>query len=608
MKILLFNRNEQYIATLRDILSAKHTEELNGENYLDVETLAAVEKNQKLVYKDNHGYWHEFIIKGVEEIRDDKGITHRVFAESSFYETIGDYVEDKRPHDVPANIALENALLTTRWEAGIVDDLGLNSTNFYHISAKEAVQKVAETWRGEIKTRVEVNGTKITGRYVDLLTRRGEDRGKRFTYTKDLMSITRIIHRDDVITALYGYGKGEQLETGGFGRRIDFADINNGKAYVENNDVRLVWGRLNPDGTRSHVFGKVEFDDCEDPEELLQLTTAKLEELSKPLITYEAKVIDLKAFGFEHEGVELGDYVTVIDKEFTPELRIKARVVKIVRDLLEPENNEITLGNFIANITDMWNKQEEYIKNFRDKQGVWDRSNIIDKDGNINTQYLDGVIDVLKHQLLATESGWYTDDSGNIVFENNSKTSAMMLTGEGFMIANTKLPNGEYDWRTFGTGSGFTADEIVAGVLKGGKVKFDFNNGTLLIGNSVEDYHLLFDGNNLKIKLGTKSLEEKFEDIESEIENSLQYKVEITSTNGNIFTNRQISTKLIATVYKGQEDITDTLDDSQFIWIRESGNEFEDDYWNSQHLNMGKEITITSEDVVDRATFFCKII
>ena len=605
--MLLFDREENYMGKIKDIITIKHTEEINGENILEIITLdVSIQKEYRILYKSIYGYWNEFIVKGIEEEHTNEGIERTLYCENSFYETIGDYVEDKRPNGVTANIALENALLTTRWEVGQVDDLGINSTNFYHISAKEAVQKVAEIWQGEIRARVTVSGTKITHRYIDLFAQRGNYLGKRFTYTKDMESITKTIHRDDVITALYGYGKGEELESGGHGRRIDFAEINDGLAYVENIEARDIWGRNNGDGTKAHIFGKVEFDDCEDPVELLELTQAKLQELSEPAITYEAKVIDLKAFGFEHEGVELGDTVAVIDKEL--DIRVNARVIKIVRDLLEPENNDIILGNFMPNITDLWSKQGEYINNFRDKQGVWDRSNIIDKDGNINTQYLDGVIDVLKHQLLATESGWYTDDNGNIVFENNNKTSAMMLTGEGFMIANTKLPNGEYDWRTFGTGSGFTADEIVAGVLKGGKVKFDFNNGTLLIGNSVEDYHLLFDGNSLKIKLGTKSLEEKFEDIESEIENSLQYKVEITSTNGNIFTNRQISTKLIANVYKGQEDITDTLDDSQFIWIRESGNEFEDDYWNSQHLNMGKEITITSEDVVDRATFFCKII
>ena len=41
--------------------------------------------------------------------------------------------------------------------------------------------------------------------------------------TKDIEEIKKIIHRDDVITALYGYGKGEEIEeTGGYGRRITF--------------------------------------------------------------------------------------------------------------------------------------------------------------------------------------------------------------------------------------------------------------------------------------------------------------------------------------------------------------------------------------------------
>ncbi len=502
MKILLFNRNEQYIATLKDVLSAKHTEELNGENILEIETLDEIEKNQRLIYKDKYGYWHEFIVRGIEEERAEAGIIRRVFAEHSFYETWGDYIEDKRPYNVPANIALSVALEPTRWEVGIVDDLGINSTNFYHISAKEAVQKVAETWQGELRYR---------GRYVDLLARRGHDLGKRFTYTKDLLSITKTVHRDDVITALYGYGKGQEIvdeegqPTGGFGRRIDFADINGGKAYVEDIEAKETWGRLNPDGTRSHVFGKVEFDDCEDPEELLGLTMAKLEELSKPLISYEASVIDLKAFGIEHEGVELGDTVGIIDREFNPELRLRARVVKLTRDLLEPENTIIVLGNFIPSIADSWVEQEQYINNFREKQGVWDRASIIESDGTINAQYLNNLVAELNAKMNAQGGYVYMSEDGKglITYDkpiDQNPTMAIQLLGGAFRIANSKDPNGEWQWRTFGTGSGFVADMIIAGILKGGKVHFDLTNGTLLIGNSVEDYQLLWDGSTLYIK------------------------------------------------------------------------------------------------------------
>lgn len=499
---LLFDRSEILIGHLKDVLTARHTEEINGENILEITILDTVEKGQRIAYKDSLGHWHEFIVKGVEEAHDGDMVTRTVFAESSFYEMLGDYIEDKRPTNVPANIALENALITTRWEVGIVDDLGLNSTNFYHISAKEAVQKVAVVWKGEIRTRVEVSGNRITGRYVDLLERRGEDRGKRFTYTKDLESITKILHRDDVITALYGYGKGELLDTGGYGRRITFADINDGKAYVENLEAKEIWGRPNNDGTKSHVFSKVEFDDCEDPAELLQLTTAKLEELSEPLISYQATVVDLKAFGIEHEGVDLGDTVAIIDREFKPELRLKARVVKITRDLLEPENTVIVLGNFIPSIVDQWTEQEQHINNFREKQGIWDRSQIIEPDGTINAQYLNNLVAALNAKMNALGGYVYISDQGDglITYDKpdpEEATMAIQILGGSFRIANSKGPDGGWQWRTFGDGNGFIADAFIGGVLKGGKVHFDLTNGTLRIGDSIDDYTFLWDGSSL---------------------------------------------------------------------------------------------------------------
>lgn len=526
---LVLDRDENYIGKLKEVVEAKHTEELNGENILEIATFDTqeIKKGYRIVYKDIYGYWHEFIIKGIEEIREDKEIEKQLFCESSIYETIGDYIEDKRPEG-PASHALSVALEPTRWEVGQVDDLGTNKTNFYRCSAKEAIVKVAETWKGEIRTRVIVSGNRITRRYVDLLHRRGNDLGKRFTYTKDLESITKTIHRDDVITALYGYGKGEEIEdeegnaTGGFGRRINFSEINNGKAYVENNEAREIWGRNN-NGEKVHVFGKVEFDDCEDKEELLQLTKDKLKELSQPLITYEAKVIDLKAFGFEHEGAELGDTVTVIDKEFAPELRVQARVVKITRDLLEPENNDIVLGNFIPNIADSWNEQEKFINNFRGKQGVWDRSGIINPDGTINAQYLNDVVDELNKQINADGGYVYIgeDGEGLITYdkpEDQNPNMAIQLKGGSFRIASNRLPNGEWNWRSFGTGEGFVADEIIAGRLKGGKIKFDLTNGTLLIGNDMENYNLWFDGANLKIKLdAVDNLSDELEGINSAI-------------------------------------------------------------------------------------------
>lgn len=516
MKFLIFDREENYLGTLKDVLEAKHTEEINGEDVLSIATLdKSIGKGYKLAYKDKYGYWKEFIIKEIEESHTNGGIEKRLFCESSFYETFGDYIEDKRPSGT-ASHALSVALEPTRWEVGIVDDLGTNTASFYRISAKEAVQKVAETWKGEIRTRVEVVGNKIVHRYVDLMYKRGGDYGRRFTYSKNLESVTRTIHRDDVITALYGYGKGEEVGDG-FGRRIDFADINGGKAYIENMEALSIWGRNNPDGTKSHVFGKVVFDDIEDPEELLQLTQEAFVELTAPQVTYQAKVIDLEGKKRTIENIvknvrvvmpysrkivrqksspttiiqpvytKLGDTVSVIDKEFTPELRLKARAVRIVEDLLHPENTDIVLGNFIPNIADSLAAQQKFIDNFRAKQGVWDRSQHIDPDGNMP---INNLIDQLNEKL--NQQGGYVylseDGQGLTTYNkpiNENPNMAIQLLGGAFRIANSREPDGTWNWRTFGTGDGFLADEFIGGILRSANNAswINLNNGSFSFEN-----------------------------------------------------------------------------------------------------------------------------
>jgi len=51
------------------------------------------------------------------KIEEMKGIEKHLFCESSFYETLGDYIDDKRPSGT-ANSVLEVALQPTRWEVG----------------------------------------------------------------------------------------------------------------------------------------------------------------------------------------------------------------------------------------------------------------------------------------------------------------------------------------------------------------------------------------------------------------------------------------------------------------------------------------------------------
>lgn len=104
----------------------------------------------------------------------------------------------------------------------------------------------------------------------------------------------------------------------------------------------------------------------------------------------------------------------------------------------------------------------------KDEQSVFERARAISANGTFGSEKLEGIIDVLQNQLMSSVSNWYTDDNGNLIFIAADESSAMMLSGSGFMVADGKDENDNWNWRTFGTGKGFTADLVTAGVLRAG--------------------------------------------------------------------------------------------------------------------------------------------
>lgn len=95
--------------------------------------------------------------------------------------------------------------------------------------------------------------------------------------------------------------------------------------------------------------------------------------------------------------------------------------------------------------------------------------------------------------------------------------------------------------------------------------------------------------------------------IDNIIDNTIAYNVTIYSSNGNVFKNRDIETVLKAVVMKGQENITNQLSNSSFLWTRVSKDTKADEIWNQSHAGVGPQITITQADVDSQATFNCSI-
>lgn len=545
-----------------NVNNLKRTRELNGINSLEFETDKKIEKGNRVVFKDYQGVWNEYIVQEVEILHDGLKIGYSVFCEQSINELFGHFISDLKPRETKATAIVDKVLQDTRFSVGHVDDLGLKSFNLYHIDAKSALWKIIDIYDCDIDVSIDVKDSKVVGRYINLYKHKGSFEGKRYTYKKDIKSIKKTIDYTNIATKLYGYGKGEEIvdedgkSTGGYGRKINFSEINGGKSYITNEEARLKYG---VGKEKKHIEGIFEDGDCEDKKELLELTKKELEKRSKPQISYELKVEDLSKYpGFEFEGVGLGDDVIVKDKEL--DLTVYTRIIKIIDSPFDNSDTEITLGNYIKDISNKFLEYENLRKSIESRNISIGEE--IDKLAKSTEQgFLKSLVDRLNTELNATGGYVYFEQGKGIIILNAPKegnpTQAITLKGGTIAIANKKKANGDWDWTTFGTGNGFTASVLTAGILKGGKVRWNLEDGTLLIGENANNYNLFWDGQKLSMK-----------DVEIDLSNNgqiMNLENKLNNTNTRITqTAKEISSKV--SKYDFGTMIRQSATDIKFAW------------------------------------------
>ena len=199
-----------------------------------------------------------------------------------------------------------------------------------------------------------------------------------------------------------------------------------------------------------------------------------LAQLSKPAVSYTVNLVTLsEAMGMTPDNFMINSRVRLYD----PEVPINDLVYvdKLVRYLDNPSKDTVEISNTDIALTgqgysSVMSRITELADMVDQKNAIYNRAAAFDSTGQMDMDRLNGVIDVLKNNIVSSVSSWYTDDSGNIIFESVDGTSAMMLSGEGFAIADGKTQEGQWNWRSFGTGHGFTADLITAGTLAASRI------------------------------------------------------------------------------------------------------------------------------------------
>ena len=177
-----------------------------------------------------------------------------------------------------------------------------------------------------------------------------------------------------------------------------------------------------------------------------------IEQMSKPEVSFSLNVASLLGkYGYTDQQLE----INMVARLYDPDLpindivaidKIKWQIDDSSKDSIEITNKAISIGSIgfesiVSRMTQLSDQLEQ-------KKEVYERASNITSSGQFIADKIEGQINVLSAQLQSASSNWYTDERGNMIFESSTTDSAMMITGEGFMIASERDDNGEWVWRT----------------------------------------------------------------------------------------------------------------------------------------------------------------
>lgn len=438
-----------------------------------------VDKYDRIVFCDSMGRTCEWIVMSSRESRAKSVPVCTVNCYGSMQELSRHFMPTLRrgSNDTPAQ-ALAKALEGTRWSVGQCDE-GSGEYSVYHQSSLASVKDIAEAYKMEVEPVIQLSadGNSIAKRSVSLVKRLGRaNTALRLDYGSGLSGIDRVLSADDVVTRLYCYGKGVQTTdddgnaTGGYSRKITFADINGGKEYIQDDSLLEVWGVPGTDGSLMHAEGVFEDGDCEDKAVLLAEGRAALAERSKPIVSYEGTVEALGRAGFDANACDLGDNLQMVDTTFPKPLRLSGRVLEIVEDLLgDGSPSTVKVGNVIDGIVKRSEHVQQTIDRLTSSAGSWDSA------ATLGSAYLNGLIDGLNKVM--NETGGYTyikPGKGLFVYdrpEDSNPTMCIQIGGGYFRIADGKNSDGTWNFRTLGNGHGLVADAIVSGTISANLIR-----------------------------------------------------------------------------------------------------------------------------------------
>jgi phage minor structural protein len=406
--------------------------------YIDLENVIAAEENGK-----------KKLFRIYNIVRSLYSVT--AYARPIFYDLIDKVLLDVRPTNKlgqeALNIILENTGFTGHSNLTTLSTSYYIRKNIVEALLGDEENSFLNRWGGEFYCE---------NFDVYINDRIGSDNGVRVEFGYNLNEIEEDVNIEDVVTRIIPTGfDGIMLE--GNTPWIDSPLI---KKY-EHIKMRVI--NFSDVKVKENSDDEEGFNTIEEARAELINRCNKLyeEDLDKPTVNYKIDMINLANTTAYKDfkmlvNVNKGDTVTCYIPHL--DINVKARVIDYQRDLLTGEYNYIELGNAERNF-------------FNDQADIQTTINkITNSNGTVNAGEIQGVINAIQTQFKALKDVAQPQDVRAMLFEDRVEDSptfgCMCLGTMGFEIASSFKPGTkQWDFRTFGTGQGFIADHIVAGIL-----------------------------------------------------------------------------------------------------------------------------------------------
>ncbi|MED1403857.1 phage tail spike protein [Bacillus mycoides] len=355
-RVIASLKPEDYLEDLRHWEIKDNADILDFKLLEDSPFLDYIQQHNLVLKETRPGVIVPYVITSTEKDSDAHTVT--IYASGEWISLDKDnYLSPQTINSWSAEQYMLFATARNEWEVGIIEAVGKRSYTITEFTSPlKFIHQVASLFDNiEIQYRIVMNTNKPPTRYIDLVKKRGRETNKEITLGKDLLGVKRLENSENVITALVPFIMGKDAD--GNEKMITIESVNNGLQYIVDDAAYQRW---NVDG--KHQFGfytpESENEDMT-PARLLTLAKTELKKRVDTIVTYEVDSVDIsRVFQYEHEQVNEGDTIHIIDEGMTPTLYLEARAIAGDESHKDPRQNKYTFGNFveIVNQDEMLNR------------------------------------------------------------------------------------------------------------------------------------------------------------------------------------------------------------------------------------------------------------